>query len=60
MAAEAAHVLKAASHQGPIKILWSREDDIKGGRYRPLFVHRLRGAVDSGGDIASWDQVIVG
>ncbi|HKJ62190.1 MAG TPA: molybdopterin cofactor-binding domain-containing protein, partial [Hyphomicrobiales bacterium] len=60
MAAEAAHVLKTASHKGPIKIIWSREDDIKGGRYRPLFVHRLRGAVDGEGNIASWDQVIVG
>jgi isoquinoline 1-oxidoreductase beta subunit len=60
MAAEAAHVLQAAKHQGPIKIIWSREDDIKGGFYRPLFVHQLRGAVDSEGNIAAWDQVIVG
>ena len=42
MAAEAAYVLKAAKHQGPVKIVWSREDDIRGGRYRPLFVHRLK------------------
>lgn len=60
MAAEAAHVLKVAKHKGPIKIIWSREDDIKGGRYRPLFVHRLRGTVDGEGNNVSWDQVIVG
>jgi isoquinoline 1-oxidoreductase beta subunit len=60
MAAEAAQVLKAAKHQGPIKVLWSREDDIKGGRYRPIFVHKLRGAVDKDGNITGWDQVIVG
>ncbi|MBX2805722.1 MAG: xanthine dehydrogenase family protein molybdopterin-binding subunit [Hyphomicrobiales bacterium] len=60
MAAEAALVLKAAKHQGPIKVIWSREDDIKGGFYRPLFVHKLRGAVDGEGNIVSWDQVIVG
>lgn len=60
MAVEAAHVRKAAQHKGPIKILWTREDDIKGGRYRPIFVHKLRGALDKDGNIAAWDQVIVG
>jgi isoquinoline 1-oxidoreductase beta subunit len=60
MAAEAAEVLKAAKHQGPIKVLWTREDDIKGGRYRPIFVHKLRGGVDKDGNISAWDQVIVG
>ncbi len=60
MAAEAAEVMKGAKHQGPIKVLWTREDDIKGGRYRPVFVHKLRGAVDKDGNISAWDQVIVG
>jgi isoquinoline 1-oxidoreductase beta subunit len=60
MAAEAAHVLKAAQHKGPIKVIWTREDDIKGGRYRPIFVHRLRAGLDDSGEIVAWDQVIVG
>jgi isoquinoline 1-oxidoreductase beta subunit len=60
MAAEAASVLKAAKHQGPIKIIWTREDDIKGGRYRPIFVHRVRGGLDDKGNIVAWDQSIVG
>lgn len=60
MAAEAAEVMKGAQHKGPIKVLWTREDDIKGGRYRPIFVHKLRGAVDKDGNISAWDQVIVG
>lgn len=60
MAFEAAEVLKAAKHAGPIKVVWSREDDIRGGRYRPLFVHRLRGTVDRDGNIAAWDQVLAG
>jgi isoquinoline 1-oxidoreductase beta subunit len=60
MAAEAANVLKAAKHQGPIKVIWTREDDIKGGRYRPIFVHRLRAGIDDKGEIVGWDQVIVG
>lgn len=60
MAIEAANVMKAAKHQGPIKIVWSREDDIKGGRYRPVFVHKLKGGIDNDGNIVAWDQVIVG
>jgi isoquinoline 1-oxidoreductase beta subunit len=60
MAAEAASVLKAAKHQGPIKVIWTREDDIKGGRYRPMFVHRVRGGLDDKGNIVAWDQAIVG
>lgn len=60
MAAEAAEVLKGAKHTGPIKIIWTREDDIKGGRYRPIFVHRVRGGLDADGNIIAWDQVVVG
>ncbi len=33
---------------GPVKLVWTREDDIRGGYYRPLFVHRMRGAVREG------------
>src|SRR5690606_2439154 len=60
MAAEAAEILKAAKHRGPIKVIWTREDDIKGGRYRPIFVHKLKGGLDKDGNIVAWDQVIVG
>src|SRR5262249_36592407 len=42
------------------KIIWSREDDIKGARYRPIFVHHVRGGIDDTGNIVAWDQVIVG
>jgi isoquinoline 1-oxidoreductase beta subunit len=60
LAAEAALVLKTAKHQGPIKLVWSREDDIRGARYRPIFVHKLRGAMSPDGTIAAWEQVAVG
>ena len=46
-------------HKGPIKVLWTREDDIKGGYTGPSFVHKLRGGVRDG-NIVGWDQVIVG
>nr|WP_323777850.1 xanthine dehydrogenase family protein molybdopterin-binding subunit [Amylibacter sp.] len=44
--------------KGPIKHLWSRENDLRGGRYRPMSVHRLRGGIDAQGNITAWDQVI--
>ncbi len=60
MAAEAALVMKAAKHQGPIKVMWSREDDIRGGRYRPVFVHRIKAGLDAAGNIVAWEQVLAG
>jgi isoquinoline 1-oxidoreductase beta subunit len=60
MATEAAHVLKAAKHQGPIKVMWSREDDIRGGRYRPIFAHRARAGIDGAGNVVGWEHVIAG
>ncbi len=60
MATEAAHVLKAAKHQGPIKVIWSREDDIHGGRYRPVFAHRVRAGIDGAGAVVAWEHVIAG
>ena len=60
MATEAAHVMKAAKHQGPIKMVWSREDDIRGGRYRPVFVHRVKAGIDGAGAVVAWEHVLAG
>jgi isoquinoline 1-oxidoreductase beta subunit len=38
----------------PVKLMWTREDDIQHGYYRQLTVHRMRGVVDDAGDIAVW------
>jgi isoquinoline 1-oxidoreductase beta subunit len=51
---------KAAGHSGPVKMIWSREDDIKGGYYRPSHVHRADLKLDAQGRILAWDHVIVG
>ncbi|MBO0345531.1 xanthine dehydrogenase family protein molybdopterin-binding subunit [Roseibium sp. CAU 1637] len=56
-AAEVAAIGKAWG-KGPVKHLWSRENDIRGGRYRPMSVHRLRGGIDEKGNVTAWDQVI--
>jgi isoquinoline 1-oxidoreductase beta subunit len=60
VAGEAASIVKAIGGRAPVKLVWTREDDIKGGRYRPLFVHRLRAGLDAQGRIVAWDHRIVG
>ncbi len=44
----------------PVQIIWSREEDIRSGHYRPLFVHKMRGCVDESGMPKAWHQVAVG
>jgi isoquinoline 1-oxidoreductase beta subunit len=60
VASEAASIAKAISGRAPVKLVWTREDDIRGGRYRPLFVHRFRGGLDAKGQIVAWETRIVG
>ena len=59
LAAELAQAVKAIGPNKPVKLVWTREDDIHGGYYRPLFVHRLRGAV-ANGKIVAWSNTLVG
>lgn len=55
---EAVQVAKAAGL--PVKTVWSREDDIKGGFYRPMFVHRATVALDKQGKPLAWQHTLVG
>jgi isoquinoline 1-oxidoreductase beta subunit len=59
-AANVAKAWRAAGHSGPVKVMWSREDDIKGGYYRPAYVHRADIGLDAKGNIVAWDHTIVG
>ncbi len=62
-AVEAVNVAKAMRQAGieaPVKVIWSREDDIRGGYYRPLVLHRVRIGVDRGGLPVAWDHLLVG
>ncbi|SIS81592.1 xanthine dehydrogenase family protein molybdopterin-binding subunit [Paracoccus saliphilus] len=56
-AAEAAEVAKA-NGKGAVKLMWTREDDVQGGYYRPLTVHHMRAALDDQGGIKAWDHGI--
>ncbi|WP_438014250.1 xanthine dehydrogenase family protein molybdopterin-binding subunit [Sorangium sp. So ce315] len=55
---EAVTVAKAAGV--PVKVVWTREDDVRGGFYRPAFVHRIQVGVDARGLPVAWDHVAVG
>jgi isoquinoline 1-oxidoreductase beta subunit len=60
---EACEIAKAARAAGlnvPVRTLWSREDDIKGGYYRPMHLHRAAIGFDDRGNVLAWDHVIVG
>ncbi len=59
VALELAEVVKAAGPGKPIKLVWTREDDMRGGYYRPFSIHRMRGVVRDG-KIEAWSDTIVG
>lgn len=44
---------------GPVKVVWTREDDIRHDRYRPASYHVLRGAIDGRGRPAAWSWHIL-
>jgi len=56
--AEAVEVAKAAG--APVKTVWSREDDIRGGYYRSMFLHQARVGLDASGLPHAWQHVLVG
>ena len=57
---EAALAFALNGGQQPVKLVWSREDDIKGGYYRPAVAHKVRVGLDSDGGIVGWDHRIAG
>lgn len=57
---EAVHVAKAAKARVPVKLVWLREDDMKGGYYRPAFHHTLEASLGEDGRPVSWRHRLVG
>lgn len=55
---EAVYVAKAAG--APVKVIWTREDDMQGGWYRPAFLHAIGGGIDASGNPVSWRSRLVG
>ena len=57
--AELAEVAKAINGRAPVHLVWTREDDIKGGFYRPMVLHRVKAGIGADGRIAGWQHTVV-
>lgn len=55
---EAVQVAKAV--KAPVKVVWTREDDIRGGYYRPQWYDRIAAGLDASGKPVAWKHTIVG
>lgn len=50
---------KAINGRAPVHVVWTREDDIKGGFYRPMTLHRVKVGLDGSGLLSGWQHTIV-
>jgi isoquinoline 1-oxidoreductase beta subunit len=57
---ETATIVKAVGGETPVKLVWTREDDMRAGYYRPMYVHKLEAGLDADGNPVAWQHRIVG
>lgn len=57
---EATHIAKALGNDTPVKMVWTREDDMHAGYFRPMYYHELKGGLDDNGNLTAWQHRIVG
>lgn len=57
---EAALAFVITDRTRPVKLVWSREDDVRGGYYRPAFGHKVKVGLSEDGEIVAWDHRIAG
>ena len=57
---EAVATAKAMGWKAPVKVQWTREDDMRAGRYRPAFTHKMRAALDDNGNLVALRDTLVG
>jgi len=57
---EAAQIAKAIGGRAPVKLVWTREDDMRSGAYRPMYYHALKAGLDAQGNLIAWQHRIVG
>ena len=52
-------VLMSKAAGRPVKVMWTREDDVHNGRFRPLYVNRIRAGLDASGKVVGWHHRVV-
>ena len=57
--AEAVEIAHRLGDSTPVHLVWSREDDIRGGRYRPVAVHKVSASVGADGMPEAWEHTVV-
>ena len=57
---EAVSIAKAIEGRAPVKMVWTREDDMRAGYYRPLYYHALAAGLNAKGELVGWQHRIVG
>lgn len=55
---EATQLAKEVSQ--PVKLIWTREDDLQYGMYRPMSLQRMQASLDEAGNIKAWWHLIIG
>lgn len=55
---EACHISKTVG--APVKLIWSREDDMSNGPYRPGMVSAMRGGLDKSGNLVAFEHKVCG
>ena len=43
----------------PVKLIWTREDDVTGGKFRPMTAHHIEAGFDAGGKLVAWHHRVV-
>jgi isoquinoline 1-oxidoreductase beta subunit len=56
---ELCHAVKAIDGRAPVHLVWTREDDMKAGFYRPMALHRVRAGLTADGRISGWQHHLV-
>ena len=46
--------------QAPVKLIWTREDDLNNGPYRPGMLNAVKGGLDAAGKVVAWEHKIIG
>ncbi len=57
---EAVQIAKALGTGQPIKLVWSREDDMKAGYFRPMYFHAIKAGLNDKGKVIAWQHRVVG